>query len=76
VSGGKAPPLLTSALDGNEWIASHYGHFYPWIKSPLYPLDCRLDGPQGRRERCGVERICCPCPGSNPGRSASSLALP
>jgi len=30
---------LTSALDGGEWLASRPGHFTPWGKSPLYPLE-------------------------------------
>jgi hypothetical protein len=37
--------FLISALDG-EWLASHPRLFYPRGKSPQYPLDRRLDGPQ------------------------------
>jgi hypothetical protein len=28
-SGGTAPPFLTSALDGGEWLASRPGRFAP-----------------------------------------------
>jgi hypothetical protein len=37
---------LTSALDGGEWSASRPGRFSPQGKSPWYPLDRRLGGPQ------------------------------
>jgi hypothetical protein len=38
--------FLTSALDGGEWSASRPGRFTPQGKSPRYPLDRRLGGPQ------------------------------
>jgi hypothetical protein len=41
---------LTSALDGGEWSASGQG------KSPWYPLDMRLGGPQSRSGRSGEEK--------------------
>jgi hypothetical protein len=42
---------LTSALDGGEWsAASHPG------KSPWYPLDRRLGGPQSRSGRGGEDK--------------------
>jgi hypothetical protein len=34
------------AQDGGEWSASCPSHFIPWVKSPQYPLDRRLGGPQ------------------------------
>jgi hypothetical protein len=46
---------LTSALDGSEWSASRPGHFNFWGKSPWYPLDRRLGGPQILSGR-GVEK--------------------
>jgi hypothetical protein len=45
--------FLTSALDGGEWSASRPGRFTPQGKSPSYPLDRRLGGPQGRSGRGG-----------------------
>jgi hypothetical protein len=38
--------FLISALDGGEWSAQRPGHFNLWGKSPQYPLDRRLGGPQ------------------------------
>jgi hypothetical protein len=37
--------FLTSVLDGGEWSASHWPLYY-WGKSPWYPMDRRLGGPQ------------------------------
>ena len=42
-----APLTLTSAVGGNEWSASRPGQFTP-EKSPLYPLNGRVCGPQSR----------------------------
>jgi len=47
---------LTSALDGGEWSASHPGHFTPQGKSPWYPLDGKLGGPQSRSGHGGEEK--------------------
>jgi hypothetical protein len=47
---------LTSALDGGEWSASRPGRFAPQGKSPWYPLDRRLGGPQSRAGRGGEEK--------------------
>jgi hypothetical protein len=33
-SGGIAPPFLTSALDGGEWLASRPGSFTPGERAP------------------------------------------
>jgi hypothetical protein len=44
---------LTSALHGGEWSASRPGRFILSEKSPWYPLDRRLGGPQSRYGRCG-----------------------
>jgi hypothetical protein len=43
--------FLTSALAGGEWSASRPGRFTPGGKSPRYPLDRRLGGPQSRSRR-------------------------
>jgi len=45
-SGGTAPLILASALDGGEWSAS----------SPWYPLGRRLNGLQSRSGRGGEEK--------------------
>jgi hypothetical protein len=46
---------LTSALDGGEWSASRSGRFTQG-KSPRYPLDRRLGGPQSRSGHGMVKR--------------------
>jgi hypothetical protein len=53
-SGGIAPPFFTSVLDGGEWSASQPGRFTPLGKSPRYPMDRGLGGPQRRSGRCHV----------------------
>jgi hypothetical protein len=45
--------FLTPALVGGEWSASRRGRFTPWGKSPRYPLNIRLGGPQSRSGRHG-----------------------
>jgi hypothetical protein len=50
---------LTSAVDRGEWSAS----LYPQGKSPWYPLDRRLGGPQSRSGRDGGEKNSQPPPG-------------
>jgi hypothetical protein len=63
--------LLTSALDGGEWLASRPGRALPPGKDPRYPLD-RLAGPQiWFRHRC-LGKVLCLCRGSNPGRPVCS----
>jgi hypothetical protein len=57
---------LTSALDGGEWSPLHPGRFTPQGKSPWYPLDRRLGGPQSRSGRRGEEKIPSPRRESNP----------
>jgi hypothetical protein len=52
--------FLTSVLAGGEWSASRPDRFTPGEKSPRYPLDKRLGGPQNRygsSGRCGEEKI-------------------
>jgi hypothetical protein len=50
VRGGIAPPLLTSALDGD--VVS----FTLRSLNPRYPLGRKLGKPQSRFERCGKKR--------------------
>jgi hypothetical protein len=49
--------VLTSALDGCQCSASHSGRFTPLEKSPLCPLDRRLDGSLSRSGRGTSHRI-------------------
>ena len=43
--------FLNVELDGPEWSDSHYGHFNPQRKSPLYLLNSRMEGLQSRLGR-------------------------
>jgi hypothetical protein len=54
-SEGIAPAFLTSALDGDEWLASRPGRYIP-VKNPRYPLDKRLGGAQNGSGRCEEEK--------------------
>jgi hypothetical protein len=47
--------FLTSALDEDESLDSHFGRFTSG-KEPLYPLERRLCGPQNRSGSCGAEK--------------------
>jgi hypothetical protein len=62
MSGGTAPPFLTSALDRMS------GQFHTPAagKSPRYPLDRKLGGAQGRFGRCEVEKHLLPLLGIEP----------
>jgi hypothetical protein len=64
-SGGIAPPLLTSILDGVEWSASRPGRG----KSSRYPLDKRLD-PSVDLDAVEYRKISCLCGESNHRRPA------
>jgi hypothetical protein len=44
--------FLTSALAGGEWTVSRSGR----VKSPRYPLDWRMGGPQSWSGRRGEEK--------------------
>jgi hypothetical protein len=76
-SGGIAPRILTAALAGNELSASRPGCFASSPgKSPWYPLDRRLGGPQSRSGRGGEEKNSQPLPGIEPpDHAARSLGL-
>jgi hypothetical protein len=54
---------LTLALDGGERSAPVA---LPQVKSPSYPLDRKLGGPQSRSERGGEEKNSQPLPGIEP----------
>jgi hypothetical protein len=44
---------------GWRWVVSYTPLLlYPWGKSPRYPLDRRLGGPQNQSGRCGEEKSC------------------
>jgi hypothetical protein len=64
-SGGIAPPLLTSGLDGGERSASRPGRVTapPRGKEHRYKFDKMLNGPQSQSERCGEEKTLLPLPG-------------
>jgi hypothetical protein len=54
VSGGIATPVLTLALDGDEWSASRPGRFTPGGKGPRYLLNRRFrGGAQSQPGHCG-----------------------
>jgi hypothetical protein len=65
-SEGIAPRILTTAINGGEWSASRPCRFYPQGKSPRYPLDRRLGGPQSRSGRGGEEKNSQPLPELEP----------
>jgi hypothetical protein len=71
---GTAPPVLTSVLDGVEWLL-HAPADLPTEKQPLYTFDRRLARPQNHSGRCGVERSICPCQESNPNRPDRSPSV-
>jgi hypothetical protein len=56
----------TSALDGGEWSASRLLRFTSKGRSPWYPLDKRLDGPESQSGRGGEEKNSQPLPGLKP----------
>jgi hypothetical protein len=65
-SGGLALRLLTSELDGGEWLASR--------RSRCAPMDIACGtfsdrGPQSRSGRLGEEKHLLPLPESNPNSS-------
>jgi hypothetical protein len=55
-SGGKTPPLLTSALDGGEQSTSCPSSFTPRGKSLQHPLGRKLGGPQSWSGCYGEEK--------------------
>jgi hypothetical protein len=57
---------LTSAIYEGEWSASPPGRFTHQEKSPWYPLDRKLGGPQNRSGRGGEEKNLWLLPGLEP----------
>jgi hypothetical protein len=57
---------LVSAVDGGKWSASQHQPLYPQGKSPWYPLDTRLGGPQSYSGRGGEEKNSQPPPEIEP----------
>jgi hypothetical protein len=66
VSGDIALRILTSALEGGERSASRPGLFTPRKRTPWYPLDKRLGGPQSQSGGGGEEENFQPLPGLEP----------
>jgi hypothetical protein len=65
--------FLTSALAGGEWSVSFTPRsLYPRGKSPRYPLDRRLDGPQYWSGRRREEKILDPTGAETPNPWPSS----
>jgi len=64
-SGGTAPLILTSALDGGEWSTSRPGRFSPG-KELQYQLYRRLARSQNQEESLGEEKNLLPVPGFEP----------
>jgi hypothetical protein len=73
-SGSIAPPLLTSALDGCEWLASRPGRFIPGKREPGTH---RIEGWVGPRARLDAmeKRKILSCRKSNPDRPARNPLL-
>jgi len=61
---------LTSALDGGELSASHPSCFTPQGKSPWYPLEGKLGGPQSQSGSSGKRKTPSPCWDLNPWLSS------
>jgi len=61
-SGGIAPLILASVLDGGEWSASRPWAPYTHGKSPWYPLERRMGGPESRSGQGGQEKNFQPLP--------------
>jgi hypothetical protein len=77
-SGGTAPPILDLSTRWMCLVSFTPPPLYPKVKSPWYPLDRRLGGPQRRSGRGGLEKNSQPPPGiepQNPDRPARSPAL-
>jgi hypothetical protein len=65
-SGGKAPFVLTSALDGGEWYASRPGRFTPRERTPGTYLIGGLVGPRAVLDAVVKRKISIPRRESNP----------
>jgi len=71
-------PCILNLGTGWRWVVStRLWLVYPWGKSPWYPLDSRLGGPQSQYGYCGKEKKShlLPCWESNPSHPAHSLVM-
>jgi hypothetical protein len=73
-SGGIAPPIMTSALEGDEWSASRFGRVTPWERAPGTHWIGRLVGIRACLDDMEKRKIL-PLPGIDPGRPARSPSL-
>jgi hypothetical protein len=74
-NGSVTPPILTTALDGCKWSASHYCRFISRKKIPFRTH--RIEGwlvPQNRSGCCGEEKKRA-MPGTESGRLARNPSL-
>jgi hypothetical protein len=72
---GIAPPFLTTAVYGGEWIASHPDRFTPPDGVPSTHWIRVWMGPRVGRDTLKRRKISYPCRKSNPGHPARSLVV-
>jgi hypothetical protein len=65
-SGGIAPRIVTSALDGGEWSASRPGRFTPRKRAPGIHWIGGWVGPRAVLDAVVKRKIPSPCQDSNP----------
>jgi hypothetical protein len=76
-SGGIAPPFVTSALVGAEWLASHHDRITPGEIAPGAHLVEGCVGPTTGVDAEEGARICTACRESKPGYpTRGSVAVP
>jgi hypothetical protein len=74
-SGGIAPRILDSALDGGEWSASRPGRFTPMGRAPGTHWIGGWVGPRAGLDAVVKRKIPSPCQDSNPDHPARSSVL-
>ena len=57
-NGGKVPPILTSALDGDGWLPTHTSQFIPG-REPRHPLNKRIWVTLDRSDGLSEGKTCC-----------------
>jgi hypothetical protein len=67
--------FLFSAMDRSVWSASRHTHFSLWGKTPLYPLNKGLGGPEHRIRHCEREKSLAPAQNRNPIYRPFSLQI-